>query len=53
MTLVKCFVFGMGCVAGIFIIGEGVNLLLAASALKLDDIEDDGFITVYPNMREG
>ena len=46
--MVKLFAFGAGFATAIFIIGEGINLALALSAKRLADIEDDGWMTLYP-----
>ena len=46
----KLAAFGAGSAIGIIILGELINLSLAISAKRLseaDDIEDDGFITLY------
>ena len=45
MTLARCFAFGAGFATAIFIIGEGINLALAASAWSLDDETTDR--TIY------
>jgi hypothetical protein len=49
-SLARLFAFGAGSAIGIVVLGELINLALALSAKRLDDIEDDGWVTLYPEV---